>query len=91
MIPWRSEWVIFDSESKIAGAIDMVYKKKDGTFAIFDWKRTKRILFSFFKTSKTKYVFESVDLRVLVLEPPTFGHNAEKGCEQLHEPKPRRG
>ena len=40
--PWRTEWEVWDEELKISGSIDMVYRnKKDGTFAIYDWKRAK--------------------------------------------------
>jgi hypothetical protein len=40
--PWRTEWEVWDEELKLAGSIDMVYRnKKDGTFAIYDWKRAK--------------------------------------------------
>ena len=42
-IPFRTEWLVFDTEFKIAGSIDMVYKKPDGTFAIYDWKRSEDI------------------------------------------------
>ena len=42
--PWRTEWEVWDSELKLAGSIDMVYRnKKDGTFAIYDWKRAKEM------------------------------------------------
>lgn len=41
--PYRTEWLIYDSEVKIAGSIDMVYKNKDNSISIFDWKRTKKI------------------------------------------------
>jgi hypothetical protein len=37
--PFRTEWLVFDEEHKVAGSIDMVYKKPDGTLAIYDWKR----------------------------------------------------
>jgi hypothetical protein len=37
--PFRTEWLVFDEEHKVAGSIDMVYKKEDGTLAIYDWKR----------------------------------------------------
>lgn len=37
--PFRTEWLVFDEEHKVAGSIDMVYKKSDGTLAIYDWKR----------------------------------------------------
>lgn len=39
-IPFRTEWLVFDEDHKVAGSIDMIYKKPDGTLAIYDWKRT---------------------------------------------------
>jgi ATP-dependent exoDNAse (exonuclease V) beta subunit len=41
--PYRTEWTIYDEELKIAGSIDMVYEKPNGTLAIYDWKRSKDI------------------------------------------------
>jgi CRISPR/Cas system-associated exonuclease Cas4 (RecB family) len=41
--PYRTEWLIYHEELKIAGSIDMVYKNLDGTFDIYDWKRAKSI------------------------------------------------
>ena len=42
--PWRTEWEVWDEELKLAGSIDMVYRNKnDGSFAIYDWKRSKEI------------------------------------------------
>jgi hypothetical protein len=41
--PYRTEWTIYDEELKLAGSIDMVYEKSDGTLAIYDWKRAKEI------------------------------------------------
>jgi hypothetical protein len=38
-IPFRTEWLVFDTEHKVAGSVDMVYMKPDGTLAIYDWKR----------------------------------------------------
>ena len=43
LIPYRTEWTIFDTELKIAGSIDMVYKNSDGSLMIYDWKRCKDI------------------------------------------------
>lgn len=37
--PYRTEWMIYDEECKIAGSIDMVYINEDGTLSIYDWKR----------------------------------------------------
>jgi len=42
LTPYRTEWVIYDEELKLAGSIDMVFKK-DNTYAIYDWKRSKEI------------------------------------------------
>ena len=41
--PYRTEWMIFDEDLKIAGSIDMVYENPDGTLSIYDWKRSKNI------------------------------------------------
>jgi hypothetical protein len=42
--PWRTEWEVWAKEIKLAGSIDMIYRnKKDGTFAIYDWKRAKEM------------------------------------------------
>ena len=41
--PYRTEWMIFDEDLKIAGSIDMVFQNEDGTLSIYDWKRCKEI------------------------------------------------
>jgi hypothetical protein len=44
MVPFRTEWTVFDEDARVSGSIDMVYYKPDkGTYAIYDWKRCKRI------------------------------------------------
>ena len=43
LTPYRTEWMIFDEDLKIAGSIDMVYENPDGTLSIYDWKRSKDI------------------------------------------------
>ena len=43
--PYRTEWMIYDEDLKLSGSIDMVYKNKDGTLSIYDWKRSKDISF----------------------------------------------
>ena len=44
---FRTEWVIYDEESKISGSVDMVYKDPlDGKYIIADWKRSKEIKMS---------------------------------------------
>ena len=42
-VPFRTEWLVFDSEHKVSGSIDMLYMKPDGTLAIYDWKRAEDI------------------------------------------------
>jgi len=41
--PFRTEWLVFDEEFRVAGSVDMVYMKPDGTLAIYDWKRAESI------------------------------------------------
>lgn len=41
--PFRTEMRVFDEELDLAGSIDMLYKKPNGKYAIYDWKRTKSI------------------------------------------------
>lgn len=42
--PYRTEWIVFHPEYKIAGSIDMVFQREDGTLDIYDWKRSKEII-----------------------------------------------
>lgn len=41
--PYRSEWMIWDSDLRLAGSIDMLFENEDGTLSIYDWKRCKDI------------------------------------------------
>jgi ATP-dependent exoDNAse (exonuclease V) beta subunit len=41
--PYRTEWMIYHEDAKIAGSVDMVYENPDGTLEIYDWKRCKEI------------------------------------------------
>lgn len=41
--PYRTEWMVYHEELKIAGSIDMVFEKEDGTLLIYDWKRSREI------------------------------------------------
>jgi hypothetical protein len=42
--PYRTEWIIYHEELKLAGSIDMVYENEDdGSLSIYDWKRSKEI------------------------------------------------
>jgi len=48
--PWleayRTEWTVYHEELKVSGSIDMVFRdKRDGSFYIYDWKRSKEIKF----------------------------------------------
>jgi hypothetical protein len=47
LIPYRTEWTVFDEEMKLAGSIDMVYQdtldETGDTLAIYDWKRCAEI------------------------------------------------
>lgn len=41
--PYRTEWLVFHEEYRLAGSIDMLYLNGDGTLSIYDWKRSKKI------------------------------------------------
>ena len=41
--PYRTEWMVWDKDLKLAGSIDMVFANNDGTLQIYDWKRCKEI------------------------------------------------
>jgi len=41
--PYRTEWTIFDEETKLAGSVDMCYTDEADNFYLFDWKRSKQI------------------------------------------------
>lgn len=41
--PFRTEWAVFDEKAKIAGTIDLICSCPDGSFEIYDWKRSNRI------------------------------------------------
>ena len=42
--PFRTEWRVFDEELGIAGTIDLICSRKDGTFDFYDWKRSRSII-----------------------------------------------
>jgi hypothetical protein len=44
LVPYRTEWMVYDETLKFAGSIDMVYINEDGTLSIYDWKRCKEIV-----------------------------------------------
>ncbi len=42
--PYRQEWPVYDTDLNIAGTIDMICKEEDGTFTIYDWKRSGKVV-----------------------------------------------
>lgn len=43
LVPYRTEWSVYDESNKLAGSIDMTFINEDGTLSIYDWKRCKAI------------------------------------------------
>jgi ATP-dependent exoDNAse (exonuclease V) beta subunit len=41
--PYRTEWMVWNEELRLAGSIDMVFANADGSVSIYDWKRCKEI------------------------------------------------
>jgi hypothetical protein len=59
LVPFRTEWCVFNEEIKLAGSIDMVFQDKyTKEFHIYDWKRVKEISYdsTFNKFAKTKCI-----------------------------------
>lgn len=44
--PFRTEWLVYDEDSNIAGSIDCVLSDSNGNIIILDWKRSKEIKMS---------------------------------------------
>ena len=43
LVPYRTEWCVYDESIKLSGSIDMTFLNADGTLDICDWKRSKQI------------------------------------------------
>ena len=43
LTPYRTEWMIYHVQLKMAGSIDFVVVNEDGSISIYDWKRCKDI------------------------------------------------
>ena len=41
--PFRTEWSIYDAEAHMAGTIDLICSCEDGTYEIYDWKRSYKV------------------------------------------------
>lgn len=66
--PYRTEWMIFNEELKIAGSIDMVYENPDGTLMIYDWKRCKDI------TKRSDWNKRSINPLIAHIHDTNFWH-----------------
>ena len=42
--PYRQEWPVYDTDLNIAGTIDLICRNADGTFTIYDWKRSGKVV-----------------------------------------------
>ncbi|WP_177178387.1 hypothetical protein [Prevotella aff. ruminicola Tc2-24] len=42
--PYRQEWPIYDLDLNIAGTVDMICREDDGSFTIYDWKRSGKVV-----------------------------------------------
>lgn len=43
LTPYRTEWAIYDEESKVAGTLDFL-NCENGIFTIYDWKRSNKVI-----------------------------------------------
>ena len=42
--PYRTEWLIYDEDLRLAGSIDKIFLAYDNSLEIYDWKRSKEIV-----------------------------------------------
>jgi hypothetical protein len=45
--PYRQEWPVYDLKLNVAGTIDLICQEDDGTFTIYDWKRSSKVVNAF--------------------------------------------
>lgn len=79
--PYRTEWMVWDKELKLAGSIDMVFRNPDGTLLIYDWKRCKEIKkHNRFQTAKTECIshFPDTNFWHYSLQLNTYKYMLEK-------------
>ena len=41
--PFRTEWCVYDKEARMAGTIDLICSRPDGTYEFYDWKRSNKV------------------------------------------------
>ena len=41
--PFRTEWCVYDKDARMAGTIDLICSCPDGTYEIYDWKRSNKV------------------------------------------------
>lgn len=44
LYPYRTEWRIYFEDYGVAGTLDFLERRPDGTFNIYDWKRSKKLV-----------------------------------------------
>ena len=71
--PYRQEWPVFDLDMNVAGTIDMVCREADGTFAIYDWKRSKKVVNAYGQPIVEAFGGKT-DIRGLNLPDTSFHH-----------------
>jgi len=54
---YRTEFLVFSDVLKLTGSIDALFKNKDGTFTIGDWKRTEKDLHDCYENKRMKFPF----------------------------------
>lgn len=41
--PFRTEWRVYDTDARMAGTIDLVCACSDGSYEMYDWKRSNKV------------------------------------------------
>ena len=54
LVPYRTEWAVYDTDHNIAGTIDFV-DYQNGEYTIYDWKRSDKIIANGMPVKVSKY------------------------------------
>lgn len=75
LTPYRTEWRIFSEKYKIAGTLDFLGRESDGSYTIYDWKRSTKVVDTF-GTVKTDSYGRTAYEPLTHVADTTFNHYA---------------
>ncbi|MBP9637801.1 MAG: hypothetical protein KBD97_05530, partial [Bacteroidaceae bacterium] len=75
MLPYRTEWAVFDEDSKIAGTIDLL-ESHGGCYDMYDWKCSTKLIGKNNKILRESFVHETAFAPIQHLDNTSYYHYA---------------